>query len=243
MERGQPLASKINLDHDDFATWHAGVQYVLVQAFGDDTTVVKNWQSLVHYYGVAGLYRPPGTVEENRRLAMAKSMRALESNIALLEAQIESETPLLPPAPGHMIFIGHGRSSAWRDLRDFLMNRLDLPVDEINRVAIAGATTVERLQEMLDGARFAFLVMTAEDEDGEGKLRARQNVIHEVGLFQGRLGFKKAIVLLEHGCEEFSNITGLSQIRFDKDNIAAKFEEIRRVLEREGLIPGTGAAF
>jgi hypothetical protein len=35
---------------------------------------------------------------------------------------------------------------------------------------------------------------------------------HEVGLFQGRLGFEKAIVLLEDGCEEFSNIKGLVQM-------------------------------
>jgi predicted nucleotide-binding protein len=62
------------------------------------------------------------------------------------------------------------------------------------------------------------------------------NVVHEAGLFQGRIGFTKAIVLLEEGCPEFSNIQGLGQIRFPKDNIAASFEEVRRVLEREGLI-------
>ena len=56
--------------------------------------------------------------------------------------------------------------------------------------------------------------MTAEDEQPDGTLRARENVIHEAGLFQGRLGFEKAIILLEEGCEEFSNIEGLGQIRF-----------------------------
>jgi hypothetical protein len=35
---------------------------------------------------------------------------------------------------------------------------------------------------------------------------------------------------------EFSNIAGLGQIRFPKANIASKFEEIRLVLEREGLL-------
>jgi hypothetical protein len=43
-------------------------------------------------------------------------------------------------------------------------------------------------------------------------------------------------VLLEEGCEEFSNIHGLGQIRFPKEDIRPAFEEIRRVLEREGLI-------
>jgi predicted nucleotide-binding protein len=89
---------------------------------------------------------------------------------------------------------------------------------------------------MLDAAAIALIVMTAEDEQVDGKLRARMNVIHEAGLFQGRLGFSKAIVLLEEGCEEFSNISGLGQIRFPKGKISDAFEEIRRVLEREELI-------
>jgi len=88
---------------------------------------------------------------------------------------------------------------------------------------------------MLDAAAFAFLVMTAEDEQFDGKVRARENVVHEVGLFQGRLGFARAIVLVEDGCEEFSNIHGLGQIRFPRGNIAAKFEDIRAVLERERI--------
>jgi predicted nucleotide-binding protein len=89
---------------------------------------------------------------------------------------------------------------------------------------------------MLDAANFAFLIMTGEDEAADGKLQARMNVVHEVGLFQGRLGFKKAIILLEEECEEFSNVHGLGQIRFPKGNIPAQFEQIRRVLERENVI-------
>jgi len=137
---------------------------------------------------------------------------------------------------GTNIFIGHGRSKDWRDLKDFLSERLNLPWDEFNRVAVAGLSNVTRLAQMLDHSCIAFLVMTAEDELCDGNHHARMNVIHEVGLFQGRLGFEKAIVLLEDGCEEFSNIQGLGQIRYPKGNISAIFEDIRRVLEREGVV-------
>jgi hypothetical protein len=79
-------------------------------------------------------------------------------------------------------------------------------------------------------------VMTAEDAHADGTGHARENVVHEAGLFQGKLGFNRAIILLEEGCEEFSNIEGLTHIRFPKGDVTARFEEIRRVLEREGLL-------
>lgn len=137
---------------------------------------------------------------------------------------------------GTNVFIGHGRSALWRELKDFIQARLGLPWDEFNRVPVAGVTNISRLSEMLDAAAIALLVMTAEDELADGDMQARMNVVHEAGLFQGRLGFTRAIVLLEEGCREFSNIQGLGQIRFPKGNIGAAFEEVRRLLEREGLI-------
>lgn len=139
---------------------------------------------------------------------------------------------------GTNVFIGHGKAGAWRELKDFIQDRVHLPWDEFNRVPVAGVTNIARLSEMLDASAIAFLVMTAEDEMADGSLQARMNVIHEAGLFQGRLGFSRAIVMLEEGCTEFSNVAGLGQIRFPRGNIAAAFEEVRRVLEREGLIAG-----
>ena len=137
---------------------------------------------------------------------------------------------------GSNIVLGHGHSTAWRDLKDFVKDRLHLPHDEFNRVPVAGIPNTIRLTQMLDEAAMAFIILTAEDEQIDGTVRARMNVIHEAGLFQGRLGFTKAIVVLEEGCEQFSNIEGLGQIRFPLGNIAAAFEEIRRVLEREGVL-------
>jgi predicted nucleotide-binding protein len=137
---------------------------------------------------------------------------------------------------GTNVFIGHGRSKEWKDLKDFISERMRLPWDEFNRIPVAGIPNTVRLSTMLDAAAIAFLVMTAEDEKADRKMQARMNVVHEAGLFQGRLGFSRAIVMLEEGCEEFSNIEGLGQIRFPKNNIRAAFHDVQLVLEREGLV-------
>jgi len=75
--------------------------------------------------------------------------------------------------------------------------------------------------------------MTAEDQTIHGHFRPRQNVVHETGLFQGRLGFNRAIVLLEDGVEEFSNLHGIEQIRFSQGNIRETYGEILATIKRE----------
>jgi len=162
---------------------------------------------------------------------LAERLERLATHIARTKRNQSREARL-----GTNVFIGHGRSAIWRDLKDFIRDRLGLPYDEFNRIPVAGITNIARLSEMLDDATCAFIIMTAEDEQVDGKLQARMNVIHEAGLFQGRLGFTKAIVLLEEGCEEFSNIQGLGQIRFPQGKISAAFEDIRQVLQREGVL-------
>ncbi len=71
---------------------------------------------------------------------------------------------------GRNVFIGHGRSLLWRELKDFVQERLKLPWDEFNRVPVAGVTNIARLSEMLDAAAIAFLILTGEDEQADGTL-------------------------------------------------------------------------
>ena len=121
----------------------------------------------------------------------------------------------------------------WLQLKRFLNDRLQLSCNEFNAEAVAGISTTARLNQLLNNANFAFLIMTAEDTHADNTTHARENVIHEVGLFQGRLGFERAIILLEDGCAQFSNIHGLSYIGFPKGNLEPAFERSRQVLERE----------
>lgn len=164
----------------------------------------------------------------------ARNLAAVLRNV--IEATTLGQTQNVESRSPKTLFIGHGRSNQWLTLRDFVRDRLNLEFDEFNSVSIAGITNQERLSQMLEECSFALLVMTGEDEHGDGSLHARENVIHEIGLFQGQLGWRKAIVLIEDGCKEFSNILGLGQIRYEKGSIASCFEEVRRVLEREQIL-------
>jgi hypothetical protein len=131
------------------------------------------------------------------------------------------------------IFIGHGRSKAWRELKDHLVDMHSYKVEAFEVGARAGHQIRDILEDLLEKSSLAFLVLTGEDEMVDQQIRARQNVIHETGLFQGRLGFSKAIVLLENGVEEFSNLHGIQHIPFEKDHISGAFGHVLAVIKRE----------
>jgi predicted nucleotide-binding protein len=138
-----------------------------------------------------------------------------------------------PDQPVFNIFIGHGRSNAWQDLSNHLRDKHELNVVSYESGARAGHTIRDILEEMLDASSIAFLVHTAEDETADEKFRARQNVVHETGLFQGRLGFSKAVVLMEEGVEGFSNLAGIQYIPFQKGHINGTFGEVLATIRRE----------
>ena len=148
-----------------------------------------------------GLWSPPHISVLAQVIAARQALDAVEK-LANLARQAGSHLLRIQrrerrsETVGTNVFIGHGHSPIWRELKDFIEDRLHLPVDEFNRVPVAGVPNITRLSEMMDAAAIALLVLTGEDEQPDGQLRARINVVHEAGLFQGRLGFTRAIVLL-----------------------------------------------
>jgi len=167
----------------------------------------------------------------------APNREAIERLMGLFEAAAPSSglpvpkaaAPPLPPPPA--VFIGHGNSAAWKLLADHLRDQHGYEVQAYEIGARAGHTIRDILDDLMSRSSFAVLVMIGEDKDATGKVHPRQNVVHELGLFQGRLGFTRAIVLLEEGTEEFSNIHGIQQIRFT--NIRETFGDVLATLRRE----------
>jgi hypothetical protein len=222
VDKAKDILGKGDVKLGQLKIWSGGVRSHLKKIYGEGHPVIESLSP-----GLISAH-----VDPSKELAQRTNL--LEQFVS--EIDRVGESLFLQKNLGSRVFIGHGQSPIWRELKDFLSDRLSLPWDEFNREAVAGLSTFERISSMLDSASFAFLIMTAEDQHSDATSHARQNVVHEVGLFQGKLGPRRAIILLEQGCQEFTNIVGLSQIRFPPGRISAAFEEIRRVLEREGLI-------
>lgn len=145
--------------------------------------------------------------------------------------------PLPDPTPKpDRVFLGHGRSLLWTKVERWLEKDKRVSVQAWESEPHAGEQVIEVLERLLDSCTFAVLVVTGEDSTSTGALRARQNVIHEIGLFQGRLGFKKVALLEQDGTESFSNVDGLQTLRFPGHGIETTFPELERMMKREGLV-------
>jgi predicted nucleotide-binding protein len=156
----------------------------------------------------------------------------IESVFNVFEGNL-SDNILKPQKEVIKIFIGHGHNTQWKDLKDHLQDEHGLQVQAYEIGPRAGYSVKEILGSMLKSSSFACLVLTGEDIDQEGQFHARENVIHELGLFQGRLGFNRAVACVEEGVTEFSNIKGIHQIRFRKGGIKETYGDILATLKRE----------
>jgi predicted nucleotide-binding protein len=178
----------------------------------------------------------PRTSYSDVRVSVKVRAQRLSQILAVMEVfeakKQESTLPLETAKKSEpVVFIGHGRSDAWKELKDFLQDKWGFKVEAYEIGARAGHAIRDILKTMLDKASIAFLVMTGEDQTVTGELHPRLNVVHEAGLFQGKLGFERAIILLETGVTELSNIHGIDQIRFT--NIKEVFGDVVATIRRE----------
>lgn len=134
------------------------------------------------------------------------------------------------PHPDPVVFIGHGHSDDWRSLKDFLRERAQYRVTNFEAEPRASQMNLDVLVEMAKQASVAVLVHTAEDEVAD-EVRARQNVVHETGFFQGHFGFEKVIIVREEGTAGFTNIQGVQEIRYPPGQIPRVHGEVQAALD------------
>lgn len=151
----------------------------------------------------------------------------LDSVVAII-----NDYPMTPEERGHRpfrVFIGHGGDQKWKTVKRLLETE-DYEIEAFESETRAGYSTLETIDLMIRGSSVGVVIMTGVDSMQDGSLRARENVVHEIGYCMGALGIRNTIVLLEDGVSEFSNIRGLTQIRFPAGDIGQAIGELTAAL-------------
>ncbi len=93
-----------------------------------------------------------------------------------------------------------------------------------------GRTIITKFREEAADIGFAVVVMTPDDlgkpnDASEAKLRARQNVVFELGFFIGALGPERVAAMVKGDIERPSDFDGVVYISLDKGDWPTKLGE------------------
>lgn len=131
------------------------------------------------------------------------------------------------------VFIAHGGNDHWTAVRDFIVSE-GYAVDAFEEEDRVGRVTFEQVSHMVRTATVAVIIMNKTDEMADGTWRARQNVVHELGLSQALLGAPNVLILREEGVEMPSNLDGLTYIPYTSGSIySTKAKVIAALKNRE----------
>ncbi len=114
------------------------------------------------------------------------------------------------------VFISQGGRAAGRALAEGL-ERNGFVVKTYERPGNRRDATRSLLEALVQGRDFAVLLYLDEDEDAHGGRRAREHVLHEVGLFQGRLGLERAVIVRQEGLEPLDRSHAVPEVGFRQD--------------------------
>jgi predicted nucleotide-binding protein len=122
-------------------------------------------------------------------------------------------------ADAFRVFIGHGNDNQWQRLRSQLTDEHGFLTEAFEGESRAGMLISNILETMVSRSSVALLVFAASDEQKDGSFHGRQNVMHELGYCQARLGWDRSIILREEGVVLPSNLDGTQYIPFRKGDI------------------------
>jgi predicted nucleotide-binding protein len=192
-------------------------EYLIAQATSDPT------------HSAAALAAAQQAAEEAARNKL-RFWAQFSSNVSHRRTASEPRQPnLATPAP-QRVFISHGRSQHWRAVQDYIENDIGLETMELAQEANRGLTVIEKLFDRASHCDSAVIVMTGDDMAPDGP-RVRENVMHEIGLFQGKYGRQRVVLLHEEGVSIPTNLSGVVYIPFPKQGIEAGFYVLQRELK------------
>jgi len=123
---------------------------------------------------------------------------------------------------GRRVFVVHGWQEAAREMVARFLEKLGLEAIILSEQANTGYTIVEKFEQVSDVA-YAIVLLTGDDQGAvkgtplkKHQLRARQNVIFELGFFLGRIGRQRVCALYEPGVEIPCDFKGVVYIELDQ---------------------------
>jgi predicted nucleotide-binding protein len=223
----------------------ASIDDALVRTFGADTLEYDRYRHAAEFNNGPFNYAYDVPIHEVHQ----SRARSKDSNIALLKQAIEGlnerlaempalvapeESHRLPQSrPSNKVFVVHGRDNDTKNEVARFLSKIGLEEIILHERPNRGRHLLTKFQEEADGAGFAVVLITPDDQGGLAaeppRGRARQNVVFELGFFIGKLGPSNVAALVKGDVEKPSDFDGVGYIPLDaagawKGLLARKFK-------------------
>jgi len=225
-----PNLREQHYDNQEFILWHDKVQNIIRANLEPEDVKRFTSSRSVH---VKGMFSDSVYQQDyvDRLTDYETALKSIIQKYEILgvEAKPATIVELAPKA-----FISHGKESAALNKLEEFLSTLGIETLIVKERPSLDKTVNEKVDYYLEQADFVVILATGDDEF-EGKLHPRHNVIHEIGLaqktHQGRI-----IYLLEEGTEFPSNIRPKVWESFKQRNMMNAFLGIVRELRAYGML-------
>jgi predicted nucleotide-binding protein len=218
IESARAMLAARPIDADRFTAWETRTLGILESTYSSESPTLQRF------------IQPP-VVEAGANAAWADNQRSarLEKHVRHLEALLET----IPPgaqavaagrpgsAMGNRVFLVHGHADSLVNEVARFLEGLKLEVVVLREQPNMSKTIIEKFEDYAE-VRFAVVLLYGNDRGGLAteptesyRLRARQNVIFELGYFIGRLGRDRVCALHAPGVELPSDYAGIGCVGLD----------------------------
>jgi len=219
-----------NTKDPGFTKWKRDTELAITVVFGKETRHLHDFASLRWWPGSYSMHDPEPAFREaflNGRKTADALLESMIDEIAEYWTETQpsdsggNDQPLLTKATRE-VFLVHGHNREYPETVARFLEKLKLKPIILHEQPNKGRTIIEKFVDYSD-VSFAVILLTGDDRGGlldapveEQHLRARQNVILELGFFLGRLGRGRVCTLYAEGVEIPSDYDGIVFVPLDR---------------------------
>jgi predicted nucleotide-binding protein len=154
--------------------------------------------------------------------AKINELESLLAKVNLIHSEVEETRTTIAEKEASIyskdtVFIIHGHDDSMKKAVQLFISRAGLKDIVLHEQPDKSRTVIEKLIEEGNSASYVIALLSPDDTQEDGTVRARQNVVLEIGYFIGRLGREKVRLLRKGEVVIPSDLQGILFENFDNE--------------------------
>lgn len=179
-------------------------------------------------------YTPESSFAKAWESGKTEFIGVLNSIISEIELFDEQPADSKIGIKSNKVFVVHGHNDTMKLAVARIIEKLGLEPIILHEQPNKGRTIIEKLERLSQDVSFAVVLLSADDKMDDGKYRARQNVVLELGYFISKLGRENVVALydISSGTELLdipSDISGVLYEPYDKPDGSWRYEVVQEL--------------